>query len=138
MSDPNNQYAYFCIQGDFDPQEITDRVGLTPSRSWRKGDIHPKRQYERKFSHWELRSTLDQNHSLEEHLSDVLSQLERSPEAIIAVSQQLQGWMQLVGFFHEGFPGIHFEPDHVTGMAKFKLSVDFDLYNLWSDSREGT
>ena len=46
--------------------------------------------------------------------------------------------MQLVGYFHEDYPGLHFDTDLVAGLAKYGLSVDFDFYHLWSDQREDT
>jgi len=46
--------------------------------------------------------------------------------------------MQLVGYFHEGYPGIHFTTQTVQSLSKYGLSVDFDFYELWSDGREDT
>jgi hypothetical protein len=46
--------------------------------------------------------------------------------------------MQLVGYFHEQYPGLHFEKDITEGLGKYKLSVDFDFYYLYSDGREDT
>jgi hypothetical protein len=59
MSEDNEQYAYFTITDSFDPAEITRRIGVEPTKAWRKGDLHPKNQMERKFSRWSLASRLD-------------------------------------------------------------------------------
>ena len=34
----NSCYTYFSMQGDFDPEEISARLGLSPFQSWKKGD----------------------------------------------------------------------------------------------------
>ena len=34
----NSCYTYFKITGDFDPDIITDRLGLHPDKSWKVGD----------------------------------------------------------------------------------------------------
>ena len=43
-----NSYVYFALTGDnFDTDEVTNRLGITPTDSWRKGD---KGKYKRKHS----------------------------------------------------------------------------------------
>lgn len=49
-----NSYVYFALSGeDFDPEEISDRIGIKPTESWRKGD---KGKYKPclEFSCWKL------------------------------------------------------------------------------------
>jgi hypothetical protein len=136
MSEPSKQYAYFTITASFAPEEITRRTGVSPTESWRKGDLHPKRRMERKFNRWSLRSRLTTDYSLENHIRDVLAQLEQNPSEFQKLTQEFSGCMQLVGYFHEGYPGLHFDTALVQGLAKYGLSIDFDFYQLWSDARE--
>jgi len=42
----------------------------------------------------------------------------------------------LVAKFNTGYPGYHFNRELVESLAEFKLEVDFDLYWMYSDSRE--
>jgi len=46
MTEPNEQYAYVTFAGDFDPDDISSRIGMAPTESWRKGDINPRTQLE--------------------------------------------------------------------------------------------
>jgi hypothetical protein len=138
MSEQNRQYAYFSLHGEFDPDAITARVGIKPTEVWRKGDLHPRNRLERKLSHWALRSRLSDNDSIESHISDVLLQLSMNEIEFIKLSTEIGGCMQLVGYFHDGYPGLNFSSELVLGLAKFNLSIDFDFYNLWSDAREAT
>ncbi|MBX7155437.1 MAG: DUF4279 domain-containing protein [Candidatus Kapaibacterium sp.] len=49
-----NTYVYFALKGDdFNPQLITDRLRITPTQSWRKGDAGSAKPY-RDFSYWEI------------------------------------------------------------------------------------
>lgn len=138
MSEPSEQYAYFTITNSFDPEDITRRVGVSPTDSWKKGDLHPRRAMERKFSRWCLRSRLGNDSELEDHIRDVLEQLEQNPSEFQKLAKEFSGCMQLVGYFHEGYPGLHFDMLLIQGLAKYGLSVDFDFYELWSDAREDT
>jgi Domain of unknown function (DUF4279) len=138
MSKPAEQYAYFSVTGGFDPDDITRRVGVPPTEAWRKGDLHPRTRLERKFSRWSVRSRLALDRSLEDHIGDVLSQLDERRADFQAVAAECGGCMQLVGYFHEGYPGLHFDAGLVEQLSQYRLSVDFDLYDLWSDQREDT
>ncbi len=136
MSQQNEQYAYFFVTSTFEPEDITRRVGVPPTSAWSQGDLHPKTGRERKLSRWCLQSRLSHHTFLEAHIADVLAQLDKNADAFAAVSKEFGGSMQLVGYFHERYPGLFFEPSLVAGLAKYNLSVDFDFYHLWSDGRD--
>jgi hypothetical protein len=138
MSEENKCYAYFTVVGDFDPNAITERVGLRPTDCWRKGDLNPRNGLERKFSRWSLRSRLETTKPLESHVTDVLDQLDANPLAFKDISAREGGGMQLVAYFHSGYPGVCFEKEVVQRLADYALSVDCDFYYLYSDAREDT
>ena len=57
-------YVYFALTGeDFDPQKITDRIGINPTESWKKGD-NGKYNFDMKYSCWKL-STLTGKEEIE-------------------------------------------------------------------------
>jgi hypothetical protein len=138
MSQPNESYAYFALTGDFDPEMVTRQTGFAPTDSWRKGELHPRTRRERKFDRWELASRLPRSQTLEDHIADVLAQLEKNPSEFAALAKAHGGLMQLVGYFHEEYPGLGFDASLIAGLAKFNLSMDFDFYALWSDARDDT
>jgi hypothetical protein len=35
---PPTLYVHFTVSGEFDPDEVTKRTGLSPTRTWRRGD----------------------------------------------------------------------------------------------------
>src|SRR5512135_1827777 len=129
MSQPNEQYAYFTVTGEFKPEEITSRLDVSPTDSWQKGDLHPRTGLERKFSRWCLNSRLPRSESLEDHVADVLVQLDKNPDGFMSVSKEFGGRMQLVGYFHEAYPGLFFEANIIAGLARYGLSADFDFYH---------
>jgi hypothetical protein len=38
MNKQNNCYTYFAIKGDFNPDDITAKLGLSPDKQWKIGD----------------------------------------------------------------------------------------------------
>ena len=136
MTEPNEQYAYFTITGDFNPDDITRRMGVTPTECWLKGDVNPRTRLERKFSRWSLCSRLDRSRELEDHIADVLEQFMGREEAFLSLSLENGGVIQLVGYFNANYPGLHLDRGLVSSLARYALSVDFDFYYLYSDARE--
>jgi Domain of unknown function (DUF4279) len=138
MREQNEQYAYFSLHGDFDPAQITQHVGVEPTASWKKGDRTRDRDHVRIFSRWTMESTLARSAELDEHIDNVLAQLDANESVIRDVALKHSGTLQLVGYFWQNFPGLHFRSDIVTRLARYGLAVDFDFYGLYSHRREDT
>jgi hypothetical protein len=49
----NSCYTYFAIKGEFNPDDITRRIDLNPSKVWKKGDKR-NNGTEYDFSYWEF------------------------------------------------------------------------------------
>ncbi|MFL0248294.1 DUF4279 domain-containing protein [Candidatus Clostridium stratigraminis] len=49
----NSCYTYFAIKGNFNPDEITEILELTPSRCWKIGDKRPVTKSFYDFALWE-------------------------------------------------------------------------------------
>ena len=144
MSEPNQQYAYFTVTGEFDPKQLSCDVGVTPTDWWKIGDLNPRNGRERKFSRWSLASRLSRDACLSAHIVDVLDQLDERREGFQHVAASHNGderfgaWLQLVGYFHSGYPGFHLSAESVGRLAIYGLSVDFDFYYLYDHGREDT
>jgi hypothetical protein len=136
MIEPNEQYAYFTVSGDFDPSEISKLIGLSPTECWRRGDLNPKTHYERKFSRWSLHSRLERRRNLEDHVTDVLAQMRGNSAAFCEVSGKYGGVMQLVAYFKTDYPGLTLGRELVNQVSEFSLGVDCDFYFLYSHARE--
>jgi hypothetical protein len=139
FDEDNKSYAYFCVQEfSFDPDEITRRVGLQPTDSWRKGDVHPKTRLERSMNRWMLHSRLDRLEELEMHVKDVLAQLDSRKEAFLSVCSECSAYLQLVGYFYVYYPGFHLDQEDTRRIGQYNLALDCDFYYIYSDKREGT
>jgi Domain of unknown function (DUF4279) len=129
----NKCYAYFMVSGSFNPAQITERMGVNPTESPLEGELIKGSKMVRKCSRWILRSRLDTTATLEEHVSDVLAQLDAKKEEFRQLSAELGGVMELVGYFHADYPGLTLERDVVARLSEYSLSVDCDFYYLASE-----
>jgi hypothetical protein len=89
MTDANEQYAYFTVTGEFYPAEISRAVGVQPTECWKRGEINPRTQLERKFNRWSLVSRLERQHPLEAHIRNVLDQLGSDTPAFVSFRQNI-------------------------------------------------
>ena len=136
MTNDNEQYAYFTVTGDFDPDSITARLHLDPTEQWIKGSRNERTHLERKFSRWSLKSRLERSASLEDHVRDVLDQTLQRAEEITRIGQEQTTYMQLVGWFHNDYPGFGLDEGIISGLAQLNIGIDCDFYYLYSDHRE--
>jgi hypothetical protein len=136
MTRPNEYRAYFTLMGDFDPDEISKRLGLAPTSSWKKDDLNPQTQFARKHSRWNLDSRLDKSTSLEDHVADVLEQLKPCSAAVAELRTTVEGVMQLVGYFYTAYPGFGLDDRTLAELARLRLGIDCDFYYMYSDKRE--
>jgi hypothetical protein len=132
----NKCYAYFHVAGSFDPGQITERVGVNPTKSFLEGSAIERSQMVRKCSRWELHSRLETTAALEEHVVDVLNQLDEKRNAFRQLCAELGGVMELVGYFHAYYPGLTFERDVIERLAACSLSMDCDFYYLCDEGGE--
>ena len=91
---------------------------------------------ERKFSRWSLFFRLDRTCDIEAHIADVIDQLRANRKRFIDLASKYGGTMQLVAKFNSNYPGYRFNRELVESLAEFKLEIGFDLYWMYSDSRE--
>jgi hypothetical protein len=72
---------------------------------------------------------LNDTADLESHVADVLEQLDANRAVFIGLSREFGGTMELVGYFKEREPGVHFEREIVQRIAEYGLCIDCDFYN---------
>jgi hypothetical protein len=119
-------YAYFCVAGAFEPDEITRRVGVKPAEIARAGDSIGSTQIKRRNSLWALYSRLQSSGDLDQHVRDVLDQLDTSRSAFAELSRELGGIIVIVGFSRDYAPAISLEQETVGRLAQYALRLDVE------------
>jgi len=94
----------------------------------REGDAIGNTAKKRPCSLWGVHSRVGSSAPLEKHVQDVLDQLDTNKLAFEKLSRELDGTMQLVGYFHDISPGIHFDQETVKRIAEYDLCIDCDFY----------
>jgi hypothetical protein len=129
VSEPNEFRAYFTLTGEFEPADITVLIGLHPTEQWRKGEKFGQiKQLERKFSRWSLGTRLPRQSFLEDHVLDVLAQLEPVKERVAALKSEWEPNLAMVAYFKENPQGFFFSRNVTSALAEMKLGMDLSLY----------
>ena len=68
---------------EFEPEAVTRAVGLPPTRSWRRGDPHPRRSEPRRFSNWEYALPEVRTYDTEEVVIALLDAIEPHAAGIV-------------------------------------------------------
>jgi hypothetical protein len=130
-------HAYFLLTGvDLNPEEITAKLGITPTKTFLKGDrVHPKGTRTHAVSGWKLGSKLDESAYLEDHINSVLEQLQVNWQVVNELCRRYTPSINCVMYHHyepDGDPGtgMHFDKAILDQIHQLNAEIDFDLYVL--------
>ncbi len=126
-------YVSFNLIGlDFNPDDITNKLGINPTKTWRVGDlIHPKTILKRKENGWSLQSQLNKYYQLEEHLKYLLNKIQPKSDFLKEICSKNYGELSCAIYVRgEERPSIHLDRDIITKINKLNCEIDIDLYFL--------
>jgi hypothetical protein len=124
-------YATFILRGkELDPQDVTDRLGITPYRSFKRGD---RRTEKRKWPHGFWALTTDghvQSTDLSVHLEWLVQQLEPSIQNIqdIVRSHEIGAEISCLWIFPEEHNGLVLSSQLMRKIADLGVELSFDIY----------
>lgn len=125
--------ASLGIYGEpLDLEGITERLGLTPTRSGRKGELRSSPRVKnlppRRNSFWLLKSPLPDFQPLQDHLAWLIDQLEPKREALQELTKEYK-MLFICGYSSEsGQGGCTFQPELLSRLSNFGLPLILDLY----------
>ena len=136
MEEIYETYAYFWV-ADFncEPTEITDTIGLEPTRVVLKGEPL-KNGKTRRRSFWEFHSSLPRSEAFQDaHLTNLMAELLPRVGSITEVGSRYAIGIDCVGYYTNVNPSFHMSAELIQQCAKLGVSIDFDLYNC-SETQE--
>jgi Domain of unknown function (DUF4279) len=131
--------AFRVKSTDLDPQDVTNALGLEPSKSHKRGDAHRgpsgKRYSDFSGGLWSLKSPLAASASLDEHLLALLDQLGSRAATIreLTVDYRIDFF---IGVFGNGLGNFVFSisGEVLQSVAKLRVTLDFDVYEVNNDT----
>lgn len=123
------QYAYLCITGTGPSQNITDILGIKPTKEWSEGDkwIRGGSEAKRFFTHWDMESGLGHDADLNEHIRAIMQKLRRKRAAVLDLAGKYDVKIKCVSYDQQCFS---FELDFglQRDLTNFGIRLCFDAY----------
>ena len=141
---PSGSYVYFALKGDrFDPADVTTRLGVAPTRTWRKGDPTPYGNRQFQYSGWEL-STAKGTEPLDidRLVTEIVGQLHDRTGAIVAVKEQfgLESVLEIVLYVdvnEQAFtPALGHDLRTIDFLYHTRTITDVDIYRYDSSNQD--
>jgi Domain of unknown function (DUF4279) len=131
MAQVSRSVATLRIAGaDLNPEEITQLLGRSPTRAYRKGDAVAAGSGTRiaTFGHWQLHASDAEPEDLNRQVAQLLAGL----------TQDLQVWSRIAGryrldlfcglFMRESSEGISLSPATLHSLGQRSIKLDLDIY----------
>jgi hypothetical protein len=135
--------ASFTLTGlDLNPDEITDKLKIIPTKIWRKGDlINPKGKIFYSENGWSLQSQLNQSAELEDHLQWIFEKLQTQWDSVREICSRYYPEISCVIYVSNQVPAIHFSQEILQEVNQLNAEIDVDIYvlpesNEWINSQE--
>lgn len=132
----------FTLTGfDFDPEEITKLLKISPTTTWRLGDLIGKSILRCKHNGWRLNSELENSLDselensidLDNHIKYLLNKLQPSWQTLVEICYQYDAEISCVIYSCEAQgPAIHFDKEIIRCVAELNAEIDVDYYCLYS------
>jgi uncharacterized protein DUF4279 len=118
------------LSDELTPDAITEKLGIVPDSSWRKGESAPTGRPALHHG-WELASRLSEDRPVEDHLADVLARTAPVAGAIAAITTDpdvLSVRFWLVRHGQNWNPGLSISSDAIRLLGDLGTGVEIDIY----------
>lgn len=136
-------YVYFALKGDnFDPQVATDRIGITPTETWKKGD---KGRYKPtlEYSCWKFSTKKGKEYLMVNNLIDeVIIKLFDKIEIIAELKHEfnLDSILEIVMYIdineEQSTPILGYDLRTIEFLYKTQTITDVDIYKFSSKQNQ--
>ena len=131
MNTRNNCYTYFKIVGDFDPDDVTALLNLTPEKTWKIGDLRRNgSKYD--FALWEIGRCTEYDVQVEKQMRKTIEVLQ---DRIPLLNQIRENYR--VSFYLQIVPSIYADDitpclapslDVIDFCHATRTKIDIDMY----------
>ena len=124
-------FGYFSLSGDFDPDDISKKLGLSPTWVQRIGDPGPPDAIgPRSGAEWCLACTDDEYGDIADQIIMLVTTLKSKAATVAELSPKFDGRFNLVAYLNGNYPGFFLMASIVRDLAS--LNVDLDCKYIYA------
>lgn len=137
MNTRNNCYTYFKIVGDFNPDDVSKLLNLTPEKSWKIGDVRRNgTKYD--FALWEIGKCTEYDVEVEKQMRKTIAVLQDKISILNQIKQEndVSFVLEIVPIIYAGDinPCLNPTLDIIDFCHATRTEIDIDMYIYDSDS----
>ena len=139
MNTRNSCYTYFAIVGNFNPDDVTALLNLTPEKSWKIGDLRRNgTKYD--FANWEIGRCTEYDVEVKNQMRKTISVLQDKIHLLNQIRENNN-----VSFYLEIVPSIYADDvspclapslDIIDFCHATRTEIDIDMYVYNSNGKE--
>lgn len=132
--DKTQVMVYFSLYGDEFPIDyVTDKLGIQPTNSYRKGDLIPNRSTKvyRKETSWDLGTEYEESIDVNDQLQKIKQQLQNKSSNI---NELIKAYSLACKFFivikieNGETPALYLSKEFIKFASIIEAEIDIDLY----------
>jgi hypothetical protein len=137
---PEISVALTLTGSDLNPDDITSRLDLEPTRTWRLGDQILNTSLKREHGGWSLSTDRKPVIDLQDQLDLILREVQAQTDALNELANERNFNVELacVIYVSDETPVIHFDAEVVELLAELNAEIDIDLYVLPSEEQSSS
>jgi len=119
--------SHFCLSGEFDPDLITQQLGIQPSWVLRIGDPGPPgARGTRKGAEWCLAADEEwvANGDVSDQIISLVTRLKRKSDTVTELCMKFDGTIKLVAHLNGNYPGFFLMASVIRDLANLNVDVD--------------
>ena len=122
-------FVYFMLTGkDFNPEAITDKLGIAPTKTFRAGElIQAKASPRWQQNGWLLESSLHKSAELEEHIKSICEKLQPGWNTLRELGQVCEAVFDCAVYVYEYVPALCLEKNIVKKVAELNARIVLDV-----------
>lgn len=137
MNTRNSCYTYFKIVGDFNPDDVSKLLNLTPEKSWKIGDVRRNgTKYD--FALWEIGKCTEYDVEVEKQMRKTIAVLQDKISILNQIKQEndVSFVLEIVPMIYAGNinPCLNPTLDIIDFCHATRTEIDIDMYIYDSDS----
>ena len=118
------EFGYFSLLGDFEPDDISRQLGLSPTWFDRKGDISPVSGRPMQAAKWCLACTDDEYGDVADQIIMLVTKLKSKAATVAELSTKFSGTFKLVAYLNGNYPGFFLMARIVRDLASLDVDID--------------
>ena len=117
------------LSSELTHEEVAHYVGLSCDVYWKKGDLRKGTQIKEKFNGCSIKSRLEKDEELIQHIEDIFGRLEGVSDRFKSMSKKIDVLLSCAIYSNE-VPALYFDKSIIEKISNFGASFDIDLYVL--------